>query len=175
VILLAASPLVLAAARHSDPPTRHCRPIQIAAEHVTALNAFWNRRVILCASRAPRDNAVATPDEERVDADPRWLAVVARRYGAVALAGLLAHEWAHVVQGGAPGLAAEMQADCLAGAYLRRARVPGDALRGFERLAGDSGATGDGMASGRARIHAVRRGYHGPVGGRGRLIARCRW
>jgi hypothetical protein len=159
-------------------PPRSCTPITIATEHVIALNAYWNRQIRLCRSRDHDENAAAFPRKNRVVADGRWLEFVAHHYGQAALRGLLAHEWAHMVQRGPPGLDAELQADCLAGAHLRRSGISAAGLKQFARLTLASGTDfrdGIEVDIGPERLEAVERGYFdvGQSTGR-RLIYLCR-
>ena len=140
-----------------------CRPIPEVAPAVRALNAFWDDSVRLCETSDPRESAAAEPDEGIVLANRRWLAEIARDYGAPAAIGILAHEWTHVVQRMRPGRMAELQADCVAGAFLSRAGYGEAALEGFALLSLHSGDEGSGRrthGSGRERRAAVLRGYH---------------
>lgn len=158
--------------------TFECRPIPEAARAVTALNTFWNRSVRLCQSHDPYESAVALPDEGMVQANRQWLASVARDYGTSAATGILAHEWAHMVQGGGIGRTAELEADCLAGGFLRHRGYDKVELERFALLSfhsGDIYRGPDAHGTGQERLAAVLRGYYGSSDSNpGRLVAYCR-
>lgn len=145
-------------------PSYACRPIPEVSRTVAALNAFWNRSVRLCQSEDPWESAVAYPDDGIVHANRTWLAGVAREYGPPAATGVLAHEWAHMVQPVAFGPRAELQADCLAGAYLKRSGYDESDIERFALISlhsgdDDGGRVGD-HGTGRQRHDAVLRGYY---------------
>lgn len=152
-----------------------CRPIPEASRAVSALNAFWERSTRLCQSSDPGESAVALPDDDVVLANRRWLASVAADYGTPAAAGILAHEWAHIVRPRPAGPRAELEADCLAGAFLRRAGYSQQAADRFSLLGLDSGDD-DGLlashGSGAQRRAAVLRGYDLAAGPS--FMRRCR-
>jgi hypothetical protein len=155
-----------------------CRPIPEAAATVAALNAFWGRSVRLCQSPDPHESAVAVPEDNLVEANRRFLAEVTRDYGAPAATGILAHEWGHMVQRRLRGRAAELHADCLAGAFLRRAGYDKRAITRFALLSlesGDDGFAFDDHGTGPERQAAVLRGYEGVAARPVReLLAYCR-
>lgn len=156
-----------------------CRPIPEAASAVVALNAFWNRSIRLCQSPDPDESAVALPEDGAVYANRDWLAEVARDYGMPAAIGILAHEWAHMIHPNGFGPRAELEADCAAGAFLRRAGYGKQALERFALLSLHSGDFDDlapaSHGSGYQRRAAVLRGYyqHGDGDGR-RAFSACR-
>ena len=45
-------------------------------------------------------------------------------FGSYAATGILAHEWGHMVQGRVRGTATELQADCLAGVFMKGSGLP---------------------------------------------------
>ncbi len=142
---------------------RACRPIPEVAPVVRALNAYWDDSVRLCETRDPDESAAASPDDGIVHANRLWLASIVRDYGTPAAIGILAHEWTHVVQRSRPGRLAELQADCVAGAFLFRAGYGKAALEGFALLSLHSGDEGPGRGthgSGYERRAAVLRGYY---------------
>jgi hypothetical protein len=155
-----------------------CRPIPEASTAVSALNAFWRRAVRLCESPDPDESAVALPEYQTVEANRRWLAQVARDYGAPAAIGILAHEWAHMAHPSMSGPAGELYADCLAGAFLRWNGYGKAAVERFALLSLHSGDDGESLrshGSGRQRRAAVLRGYgQGRNAGTAQAGNRCR-
>ena len=134
---------------------------------MAALNAFWSRSTRLCQSFDPDESAAALPDKDLVEANRQFLADVARDYGPPAAVGILAHEWGHMVQGPLRGRSAELQADCLAGAFMRRSGYGRRALHRFALVsldAGDDGLPLGDHGTGRERRAAVLRGYDAPTG-----------
>lgn len=173
------APLVTLAAAawlgRADPAdAQYCRTIPEAASLVAALNDFWNRDFVLCQSYDPHDSASAYPGRGVVQANRRWLATIADEYGVAAAAGILAHEWGHMVLGGAPGPRTELQADCLAGAFMRQARFDRSQLGQFMLVSLDSGDFGWNVPShgtGPQRRDAIWRGYFGFRGRNDRRLA----
>ncbi|MGZ8282808.1 MAG: hypothetical protein ACXWUN_07640 [Allosphingosinicella sp.] len=151
-----------------------CRPIPEAASLVTALNRFWGQAIRLCQSRHPDDQASAFPGDGVVRANRRWLAEIAEMYGEPAAAGIIAHEWGHMIQGRMSGVTAELHADCLAGAFMRRARFREVELDAFILVSLDSGDSRflpGRHGTGSQRRDAVLRGYYGFRGQDQRQIA----
>jgi hypothetical protein len=143
------------------PPFR-CEPMPNMEPLQAALNDFWGRSVRLCQRRHGRGLARALPEENVVLADRDGLAWITRDYGQSAAIGILAHEWAHIVQGEDWGAGSELQADCLAGGFLRAYGIDRADLRAFEWLSLDSGDERwrwDGHGLGRERRDAMLRGY----------------
>ena len=155
-----------------------CRPIPEVAAAVTALNAFWDRAVRLCESSDPDESAFARPESQTVAANRRWLAGIARDYGATAAIGILAHEWAHMVDPAREGPRAELQADCMAGAFLRWAGYGSKAVERFALLglhSGDVGMDFRSHGTGAERRAAVLRGYRDRQDvAVARMVRRCR-
>jgi hypothetical protein len=176
---LVAAALAAGLGAAGGPPAtaRACRAIPEAVGIVDALNGFWRRSIRLCQARDPDINASAYPEAGVVRANRRWLADIADEYGASAVSGILAHEWAHMVQEGDPGPNAELQADCLAGAFMRRARFDRMELDRFVLLSLDSGDFRQDRAThgtGGQRRGAILRGYFGFRGQRpDRLAGFC--
>ena len=158
VALLAALsfPRTEAAAAEFCPPVPEARTIE------ASLNDFWRISARLCHSEAEGVEALAFPEEVLVRTNRRWLIAMERRYGDWAVAGILAHEWGHIVQNRPYGTAAELQADCLAGAFLRAAGYSSTDAVSFAEL---SASNGDyewrlhGHGTGAQRSNAVLRGY----------------
>jgi hypothetical protein len=143
---------------------RACRAIPEAVNVVVALNDFWQRSFRLCQAADASISASAYPDVGVVRANRRWLAEIADQYGPSAATGILAHEWGHMVQGGEPGPGAELQADCLAGAFMRRAGFSAAEVGEFVMVSLDSGDSRWGFAThgtGSQRRQAILRGYNG--------------
>jgi hypothetical protein len=139
-----------------------CDPVPNTSELQAALNDFWGRSVRLCHRRDGRGLARAVPEENIVLADPEGLASIVEDYGPTAAMGILAHEWAHVIQGDDWGAGSELQADCLAGAFLRAYGIDREQLRAFEWLSLDSGDSRwrwDGHGLGHERRDAMLKGY----------------
>jgi hypothetical protein len=169
--------LAMAAADYTLDRARICRPIVGAEPAVAALNRFWDIDVRLCESDDPEDSAAALTRQGVVLANTSWLAEVVEDYGAPAAVGILAHEWAHMAYPELSGRVGELQADCLAGAFMRGARFDQRAMAGFARISLDSGDRRrrwqDGHGTGSERRAAVLRGYEFR-GDRGRpLLAFC--
>jgi hypothetical protein len=174
-VLLIWIALVGAAERGKAIEAPECRPIPEASRAVSALNAFWDRSTRLCQSSDPDESALALPDDDMVLANRRWLASVAQDYGAPAAAGILAHEWAHIVRPRPAGPRAELEADCLAGAFLRRAGYSKRDADRFALLGLDSGDDDEMIAShgsGSERRAAVLRGYD--LASRRTFVRQCR-
>lgn len=151
-----------------------CYPVTHAAEDLQQLNQFWGTRVRLCRLPAGAKNAIAYPDRSLVVADQDWLDNIAYRYGNWAATGILAHEWGHIVQGSrVSGTAAELQADCLAGVFMKGVGLPWPTVEQFARsnfVAGDPYWTSHGHGTGIQRVNAARRGYYGFSGQTGRYL-----
>ena len=154
-----------------------CRPIPEAAAAVTALNTFWDRTVRLCESADPDESAFARPESQTVEANRRWLADIARDYGEPAAIGILAHEWVHIVDP-RDGPRAELQADCMAGVFLRWAGYGNKAVEQFALLdlhSGDVGIDFRSHGTGAQRSAAVLRGYRDSQDvALARMMRRCR-
>ena len=168
MVFFGASTLIMAAlgAASTGPKTDTawgCRPIPEASATVAQLNAFWNRSIRLCQSPDPAESAVAMPEDGAVYANRQWLADVGRDYGWPAAIGILAHEWAHMIRPDVSGPRAELEADCAAGAFLRRAGYGKQALERFALLSlhsGDFDLAPASHGSGSQRRAAVLRGYY---------------
>ncbi len=156
-----------------------CGPVPHAANDYNALSRFWGTTVSLCRAPDGTGNAYADRDHGVVWADQAWLDGVASRYGNWAAVGILAHEWGHIVQGNVgSGTAAELQADCLAGVFLRGAGLPPESVREFAAVnwneGGDPYWTPDGHGTSSQRVTAALRGYSGFQGQPpGALAALC--
>lgn len=141
-----------------------CRPLPEARTIEANLNRFWGISARLCQADDLVREAAANPDQGMIHANRRWLLAMSREYGDWAVAGILAHEWGHMVQDRPQGTAAELQADCLAGAYLRAGGFSEtDAIRFAELsfLNGDLEWSAFGHGTGIQREKAVLRGYRG--------------
>ena len=161
---LLAATLMTVATASAEKPAPGCRTIPEVAAVVQALNAFWSRATRLCQSFDPGESAVALPERDVVEANRQFLAGIARDYGAPAAIGILAHEWGHMVQGQVPGRSAELHADCLAGAFMRRRGYGKQALLRFALVSLDSGDDGlliGNHGTGDQRQAAVLKGYEG--------------
>jgi predicted metalloprotease len=92
-----------------------------------------------------------------------FLDLIAQRYGSFAVTGIMAHEWGHMVQGNVGGAAAELQADCLAGAHFKWAGLGEAEIRQFEAANADNGGPDKfGVythGTGPQRVKAARAGY----------------
>jgi hypothetical protein len=141
-------------------PLQSCASVPHATEELRNLNAFWRLNVQLCLAPFGTNNAYAQRSENRVYADQDWLDSIASRFGSFAATGILAHEWGHIAQGNtAPGVATELQADCLAGAHLRWAGLSEQILNQF--VASNYYAGGGDHGTGQQRVNAAKRGYFG--------------
>lgn len=150
-----------------------CRPVPHGADDAAMLNAFWGLSVRLCRLPDGSADAYADADEGVVKVDQSWLDAIARRYGSWAATGILAHEWGHIVQGDVPGTAGELQADCLAGLFMRGTGQPRWAVEQFAASNFDSGDADwqeDGHGTADQRVAAALRGYAHYAGDR-RLAA----
>ena len=95
------------------------------------------------------------------------LSGMAALYGSWAATGILAHEWGHMLQGPVGGTAAELQADCLAGVFMKGVALPWPTVEQFATanfFAGDPRWSYGGHGTGPQRVVAARRGYYGYVG-----------
>lgn len=155
-----------------------CAPVTHAAEDYVALSNFWGTRFPLCRANDGSNNAYAQRGRGVVVADQSWLDRVAQNYGPWAATGILAHEWGHMVQGDVGGTAAELQADCLAGVFMKGAGLPWATVEQFAAVnwneGGDPYWTPNGHGTKAQRVFAARRGYYGYVGQAGySLLALC--
>ena len=103
-----------------------CQPVPHAAATAQSLNTFWGKNFKLCLWPNHKNASAIQSDsaEDFAAADQDWLDGEASAYGNVAAIGILAHEWGHLVQGDrARGVVIELQADCLAGVFLRAANL----------------------------------------------------
>ena len=142
-----------------------CVSVPHAAATQSALNNFWGINAKLCRLPPGSGGAFAYRSLGVVTADQDWLDSVAQNNGAWAATGVLAHEWGHMVQGNVPmGTAAELQADCLAGVYMRGVGLPPSTVSQFANLnllAGDPVWSLAGHGLGGQRYNAAKRGYDG--------------
>jgi hypothetical protein len=153
-----------------------CESVPHAIEEFRALNDFWGTNVPICRIYN-QNNAYASASKKFVLADQDWLDRMANQYGSYAATGILAHEWGHIVQGNVSGTAAELQADCLAGVFMKGYGLAWPTVEQFARANWDSTSyhwsiNGHGTKS--QRVMAARRGYYGYRGQRGsKLAALC--
>ncbi|NKF23062.1 hypothetical protein [Solimonas marina] len=140
-----------------------CVPVTHALDDQQALNQFWGTSVPMC--QAPGSNgAFANRSAGVVLVDQNWLDYMANTFGPWAASGIVAHEWGHMIQGNVSGTAAELQADCLAGVFLRGAGVSWVAAEQFARsnwFAGDAEWSFGGHGLPAQRANAAHRGYYG--------------
>jgi hypothetical protein len=143
----------------------------------TDLNRFWGTTVQLCEDFS-KPMAWAVREYNQVRVNPLWLRdSVDARFGPDASIGILAHEWGHMVQGNVMGAPAELQADCLAGVFLKGRGLPWPFVEELARAAfayGDESSILRGHGTPTERVNASRRGYYGyfnQVGGN--LVALC--
>lgn len=145
-----------------------CVPVTHAADDYVALSNFWGTRFPLCRIRDGSNNAYAHRIRGVVYADQAWLDRIALSYGPWAATGILAHEWGHMVQGPVEGTAAELQADCLAGVFMKGVGLPWPTVEQFAAVnwseGGDPYWTPDGHGTKAQRVVAARRGYYGYFG-----------
>lgn len=145
-----------------------CAPVPHADDDYAALSRFWGTSFPLCRLPTGTNNAFADRDRGGVFADQEWLDRIATQYGSWAASGILAHEWGHMIQGRVQGTAAELQADCLAGVFLRGAGLPWQTVEQFAAVnwseGGDPYWTPNGHGTGVQRVTAARRGYYGYAG-----------
>jgi hypothetical protein len=153
-----------------------CESVPNAMAEYRALNAFWRTNIPICRIYNA-NNAYADRASGVVFADQDWLDLMASRYGSYAATGILAHEWGHMVQGNLSGTAAELQADCLAGVFMKGFGLPWQTVEQFARANwnnADSHWSVNGHGTKTQRVTAARRGYYGYRGQRGsRLVALC--
>ncbi len=153
-----------------------CESVPNAIDEYRALNDFWGTNIPICRIYNV-NNAYADHARGVVFADQDWLDLMASRYGSYAATGILAHEWGHMVQGNLSGTAAELQADCLAGVFMKGFGLPWQTVEQFARAnwnSADSHWSVDGHGTKTQRVTAARRGYYGYRGQRGsRLVALC--
>jgi len=155
ILLLAVSSPLLA---------QQCIPVDHGTEEYIALNQFWGTNIPICQIAPGNNNAFADRNNRVVWADQNWLDSMASRYGSFAATGILAHEWGHMVQGPISGTAAELQADCLAGVFMRGRGLPEQAVIEFATanwFAGDAEMSLGGHGTGLQRRNAALRGYTG--------------
>jgi hypothetical protein len=144
-----------------------CVPLTHGQDVASALNRFWGASIPLCQIPAGSRNAYADRGNWVVWADQSWLDWMAQQHGQFAAVGILAHEWGHMVQGNISGTAAELQADCLAGVFMKGWGLSWSAAEQLARanlFAGDAEWSLGGHGTGQQRVNAVRRGYVGFVG-----------
>ena len=155
----------------------HCTPVYHAQDDLIALNNFWHTQIPICQISPGSNNAYADKANGVVWADQTWLDGIAQRYGSWAATGILAHEFGHMVQGNVGGTAAELQADCLAGVFMKGAGLPWqdvEQFAGSNFAAGDPWASMNGHGTGLQRVNAAHRGYYGYSGQTGTyLVALC--
>ena len=144
-----------------------CVRVDHANDDLVALNAFWHTNIPICQLQPGSRNAYADRQHGIVWADQGWLDQMAMKYGNWAATGILAHEWGHMVQGPIQGTAAELQADCLAGVFMKGAGLPWQDVEQFAQsnfAAGDPWVSFNGHGTGPQRVVAARRGYYGYAG-----------
>lgn len=152
---------------------QQCVPVDHAADDFVELNRFWKTSFQLCQLPPGTNNALADRARGTVWADQTWLDGVATLYGNWAATGVLAHEWGHMVQGNYHGTAAELQADCLAGVFMRGVGLPWQTVEQFAQsnfFAGDMMMSFNGHGTGPQRVFAARRGYYGYAGQAGATL-----
>lgn len=135
-----------------------------ANDDLVALNGFWRTNIPICQLPQGKNNAYADRQHGIVWADQNWLDQIATRFGRWAATGILAHEWGHMLQGNFSGTAAELQADCLAGVFMRGVGLPWQTVEQFAAsnfFAGDLMMSFTGHGTGIQRVNAARRGYVG--------------
>jgi hypothetical protein len=97
------------------------------------LNSFWKVRGRICDKPNIRE-AAAYPNRRLVLVDSLWLAELSADYGYGAAEGVIAHEWAHLIQ---PRyrrpIERELQADCLAGFAMGALGLSRQELDNFAR------------------------------------------
>jgi hypothetical protein len=154
----------------------NCDSVPHAMDEYRALNNFWKTNIPICRIYNV-NNAYAERSSGVVFADQDWLDQMASKYGNYAATGILAHEWGHMVQGNVSGTAAELQADCLAGVFMKGFGLPWQTVEQFARANWDSTSSHwsiDGHGTKTQRVIAARQGYYGYRGQRGsRLVALC--
>lgn len=175
--LLATSPARAQSPTQLQGMTLSCAPLpHVGDDLLLGLNMFWGTAIPICALTSER-NARADVRNGIVWANPDWLDEMAVRFGPYASTGILAHEWGHMVQGNVTGTAAELQADCLAGVFMRGMGLPWGTVEQFASAAnfiGDAEWTPYGHGTRLQRVNASRRGYYGYVGQVGsQLVALC--
>jgi hypothetical protein len=157
--------------------TAQCYPVHPAAGVQDGLNLFWGTNIPVCRLPPGTNNAYADQMHWVVWADQDWLDMMAAQLGSGAPTGILAHEWGHMIQGKVHGTAAELQADCLAGVYLRGMRFPWQTVEQFALsnfFAGEDHWSPYGHGTRTQRVNAARRGYYGFRGQGGlALLALC--
>ncbi len=163
---------------HATTAGATCVPVPHAAEEQAALNAFWSMDIRLCRLPNGANNAIADRLYGVIYVDQDWLDWIAMRYGSFAVTGILAHEWAHLAQGPVGGTASELQADCLAGVFLRAMGLPEVAVEQFALVswveASDAEWSIDGHGTRELRVAAITRGYFGYTGQQGLdLVTLC--
>ncbi len=169
--------LLLGFSAFAPPSYAQCIPVDHAYDDLQALNSFWGTGIPICQIPPGSNNAFADRQRGIVWADQGWLDEIAATFGSWAATGILAHEWGHMVQGKVSGTAAELQADCLAGVFMKGAGLPLQTVEQFAHanfFAGDMEFSFGGHGTGSRRVTAARRGYYGFVGQSGlALLALC--
>jgi hypothetical protein len=161
---LAAALLAVLLVRADRADAWTCRQLPEARTIEDSLNRFWGISAKLCQADELVLEAGANPGEGTIEVNRRWLNSMSRRYGDWAVAGILAHEWGHMVQNRPQGTAAELQADCLAGAFMRAAGFGETDVLRFAELSfqnGDLEWSPYGHGTGIQREKAVLQGYRG--------------
>jgi hypothetical protein len=144
-----------------------CFPVDHAYDDLQALNAFWGTSIPICQIPSGSNNAYADKQHGVVWADQAWLDAIAAQFGSWAATGILAHEWGHMVQGNIHGTAAELQADCLAGVYMKGVGLSWQTVEQFAHvnfLSGDTEWSFGGHGTRIQRVNAAHRGYYGFFG-----------
>ncbi len=144
-----------------------CYPVPHGVSDQWVLNQFWQTNVRLCRL-PPSDNrhAFAVSETKTVWIDQDWGDRIAYQYGSWATTGILAHEWGHIIQGSVSGTGAELQADCLAGVFMRAMGLHPSTIEQYAVLSWYEGG-GPGHGTGEQRLNAALIGYHGYSGQRG--------
>ncbi len=167
--------LVICLFRVDPASAQQCAFVDHARDDWQALNTFWQTNIPLCQLPPGSNNAYADRMRGIVFADEYWLDQVAATVGQWAATGIIAHEWGHMVQGNVPGgTAAELQADCLAGVFMRGEGLPWQTVEQFATMNfthGDIVWTEGGHGTGLQRATAAHRGYYGFTGQTGQLLA----
>jgi hypothetical protein len=151
-----------------------CRSVPNAVDEYRALNSFWGTNTSLCRIYN-QNNASADRQNNIVWADQDWLDQIASTYGSYAATGILAHEWGHIIQGDVRGTAAELQADCLAGVFMKGYGLPWQTVEQFSAVnwnSGDPHWSVNGHGTKVQRVNAARRGYYGYRNQRGASLLR---
>ena len=151
-----------------------CYPVPHANQERIALNTFWGTNIPICRLQPGTNNAYANRNQGVVLVDQNWLDGIANQFGSYAATGILAHEWGHMIQGPFSGTAAELQADCLAGVFMRGRGLSWQTVEQFamsNAFAGDGHWSLNGHGTSNQRVTAARRGYYGYSGQFGPALA----